>query len=122
MYKAEFLTEMRQKLAAERQAVESEILKLTRPEEPMDNPSPEDLASDAAEDIIEESLIKVHRDILEKIDNALLRIKDGTYGRCLLCGNEIKEANLAAEPWLEFCEVCDQKTEGKNELYVDSNI
>jgi DnaK suppressor protein len=72
----------------------------------LDNPSQEDIAQDAAEDILEERLLNIHEDILEKINNALNRIKDKTYGRCIECGAEIKEEDLAKEPWAEHCEVC----------------
>lgn len=105
----DFIARAKEKLLQEKRAVELEIGKLTSPEEPMDNPSPEDLASDATEDIIEESLLKVHRELLERVDNALARIGDGTFARCLECGRTIEENKLLVEPWLEYCENCNQQ-------------
>jgi len=109
MYKQEFLDKMEEKLKKERTAIEAEINKLSAPEEAMDNPNAEDLAQDAAEDIIEESLLRVHRDILNRIEDALYRIKDGTYGRCIQCGTEISQEDLDREPWVEHCEKCNKK-------------
>lgn len=40
---------------------------------------------------------------LLKVEAALARIEDGTYGKCLVGGDEIEEARLAAEPAAETC-------------------
>ncbi len=106
MLSQEFIQKMRIRLEEEKKPVEAEIAKLSAPEEAMDNPDIEDIAQDATEDIVNQSLLSIHRDILEKIENALYRIKDGTYGRCLLCGAEISQAELEKEPWAEHCVVC----------------
>jgi len=109
MYSQEFINKIVEKLNAEKRTVENEIKKLTSPEESMDNPNAEDLAQDAAEDIIEESLLKIHREILNRIEDALGRIKDGTFGRCINCARKITEGDLEKEPWIEYCEICNRK-------------
>lgn len=101
-----FIEKMQTRLIEEKERVELEIKKLKTPEEPMDNPDIEDLSNDATEDLLEEQLLAVHKNILAKIDDALLRIKDGTYGRCLICGAEISEEDLEKEPWAEHCRSC----------------
>lgn len=118
MTSQEFIETTKNRLTAERERVRAEIKRLERPEEPMDNPSPEDLATDATEDILEESLLKVHRELLEKIDDALRRLGDGTYGRCIECGRSIGEEKLAAEPWQEYCENCNR---GRSHEKTDSD-
>ena len=40
---------------------------------------------------------------LEQIQDALKRIADGTYGKCLIGGEEIDEARLRVEPAAETC-------------------
>ena len=40
---------------------------------------------------------------LKKVRAALVRLDDGTYGKCLVGGEEIPEARLAAEPAAETC-------------------
>jgi RNA polymerase-binding protein DksA len=41
--------------------------------------------------------------VLGEIDEALQRIKDGTYGTCKVCGKEIGEQRLEAHPWASLC-------------------
>jgi RNA polymerase-binding protein DksA len=41
--------------------------------------------------------------VLGEIDEALQRIKDGTYGTCKVCGKEIGEERLEAHPWASLC-------------------
>lgn len=106
MLTPDFINKMQARLLEEKERVEAEIKKLKTPEEPMDNPDIEDLSNDATEDLIEEQLLAVHKNILEKIDDALLRIKGGVYGRCMICGAEISEEDLAKEPWAEHCRSC----------------
>ncbi|MFA5894116.1 MAG: TraR/DksA C4-type zinc finger protein [Candidatus Margulisiibacteriota bacterium] len=109
MYSEAFLAEIKNKLEQEQVEQEAEIDRLTRPEEMVDNPSPEDLANDATEDITEESLLKIYRKSLERVNDALGRMGNGTFGRCIECGAIIKEENLKEEPWIEYCEKCAYK-------------
>jgi RNA polymerase-binding protein DksA len=41
--------------------------------------------------------------MLARIENALKRIEDGTYGSCRVCGREIGEERLEAQPWADLC-------------------
>jgi DnaK suppressor protein len=41
--------------------------------------------------------------LLEKIDAALRRIEDGTYGTCVVCGKPIGEERLEAIPYATLC-------------------
>lgn len=47
--------------------------------------------------------------ILTAIEEALQRIKKGTYGVCRDCGNPIAEARLQAIPWTRVCISCKEK-------------
>jgi DnaK suppressor protein len=40
---------------------------------------------------------------LENVQDALRRIEDGTYGKCIVCGREIEPARLEAIPWAASC-------------------
>lgn len=46
--------------------------------------------------------------ILNKINDALDRIKDGTYGRCQECGKDINEERLEFIPYAEYCVNCQR--------------
>ena len=43
------------------------------------------------------------RDLLEKIDKALGRMEEGTYGMCERCGKPIEKARLKALPYANLC-------------------
>lgn len=106
MLSQNFIEKMKARLLEEKTQVEAKIADLRKPEEPMDNPDIEDLSDDATEDLLQEQLLSVHKKIAEQIEDALLRIKDGTYGRCMICGAEIGEEDLEKEPWAEHCRGC----------------
>jgi DnaK suppressor protein len=48
---------------------------------------------------------------LHHIDEALRRIKDKTYGKCLECGKDISRARLEAVPHARYCIECKEKEE-----------
>jgi DnaK suppressor protein len=43
------------------------------------------------------------RDLLQKIDRALARMDEGTYGICSRCGKPIEKARLKALPYADLC-------------------
>lgn len=43
------------------------------------------------------------RDLLEKIDHALQRIEDHSYGLCERCGKPIEKARIKALPYASLC-------------------
>ena len=43
------------------------------------------------------------RDLLAKIDRALRRIDDGSYGTCDRCGKPIEKARIKALPYVDLC-------------------
>ena len=49
------------------------------------------------------SLVNNLRDLMERIDKALARIKDGTYGLCERCGKPIEKLRLKALPYANLC-------------------
>ncbi|MDP2929774.1 MAG: TraR/DksA C4-type zinc finger protein [Candidatus Omnitrophota bacterium] len=72
-----------------------------------------DVASDNYE--VEFSLGRAsdEQDIMYAIDEALKRVKDGTYGNCTQCGKPIPKKRLAALPHTELCIACQSKNESK---------
>jgi RNA polymerase-binding protein DksA len=43
------------------------------------------------------------RDLLDKIERALKRIDNGTYGVCERCGKPIEKARIKALPYVDLC-------------------
>ena len=73
-----------------------------------------DVADRALQDATEEqqiSLMELKNGMREQIDEALLRLADGTYGICEDCGREISERRLKAVPFARRCIQCQEKTE-----------
>lgn len=49
--------------------------------------------------------------LLYHIDEALRRIRDKSYGKCLGCEKQISKARLEAVPHARFCIACKEKEE-----------
>jgi DnaK suppressor protein len=70
-----------------------------------------DLASEERDREISFILSDRERLKLQQIDDALERIKDGSYGICDSCGLEIAEERLEAMPFTRLCHDCQQDLE-----------
>jgi RNA polymerase-binding transcription factor DksA len=62
-----------------------------------------DLGTDNFEQEMAVSLLENQSQLLEQVRAALLRIPDGTFGRCQQCGKEIPSARLDAIPYTPYC-------------------
>jgi len=49
--------------------------------------------------------------LLAKVDSALRKIEDGTFGECMSCGEDIGAARLRARPVAELCIDCKSEQE-----------
>ena len=65
---------------------------------------------DIQEDI-EFALIQMKSETLNKIDAAVRRLEENTYGNCFECGDEISEARLRALPFAVRCKDCEEARE-----------
>jgi DnaK suppressor protein len=63
------------------------------------------------QDEIEFALIQMKAETLNKIDEALRRLEEGTYGYCFECGEEISERRLRALPFAVRCQDCEEARE-----------
>lgn len=57
------------------------------------------------------------RKLIKKIDEALARLKEGTFGICEECGEEIDEGRLKARPVATLCISCKEDQEQKEKLF-----
>ena len=62
-----------------------------------------DLGSDNWEHEFTLGLIANEKDRIRKIDDALARIEDQTYGICVMTHKRIRRARLRAKPWAKYC-------------------
>lgn len=59
----------------------------------------------------EMSLANNRLDLITQMEHALMRIADGSYGRCESCGQTIAKARLQAFPAATLCLTCKQREE-----------
>lgn len=63
-------------------------------------------AVDLADDEALEGVDEVLRSEIQQIRLALLRIENGTYGTCAVCGDDIRRERLEARPIATRCIKC----------------
>ena len=63
------------------------------------------------QDDIEFALIQMKAETLTKIEEALRRLDEGTFGYCFECGEEISERRLRALPFAVRCKDCEEARE-----------
>lgn len=56
--------------------------------------------------------------LVQKIDNALARIDDGTFGYCQACGDQMNIKRLLARPVATLCIACKEDQESKERFYA----
>ena len=70
----------------------------------------ESAEADIQEDI-EFALVQMKSETLNKVNDALNRLDQGTYGNCFECGEEIAEKRLRALPFAVRCKDCEEAKE-----------
>ncbi|MGZ4843696.1 MAG: TraR/DksA family transcriptional regulator [Candidatus Angelobacter sp.] len=79
-----------------------------------DQDTAQDIADRAASSYTKEFLFSQSnndRQLLAMVETALQRIRDGAFGECVSCGNEINAKRLEAVPWTRYCIECQEKVE-----------
>jgi len=51
---------------------------------------------------------------MQCLREALRRIEEGTYGRCLFCDQQIGAQRLEAKPWASCCDACEAEAESEH--------
>ena len=67
------------------------------------------------------SLSDLDRRQLLLVDEAVVRVKQGSYGECLMCGELINPKRLQAIPWARYCVKCQQMAE-REELAQSTTV
>ncbi len=52
---------------------------------------------------------KIDMKLLREIDEALARLREGTYGTCEECGLPLAKKRLEAIPWAQCCVTCQER-------------
>src|SRR5258708_6114512 len=70
----------------------------------------ESAEADIQEDL-EFALVQMKSETLNKVNDALARLEQGSYGNCFDCGEEIGEKRLRALPFAVRCKDCEEAGE-----------
>ena len=79
-----------------------------------DEEATQDIADRAASSYNKEFLFhqsNSERQLLQMVEAALSRIREGTFGQCISCGRDINPKRLEAVPWTRHCIECQEKLE-----------
>src|SRR4030095_428273 len=104
-------------LEARRDAIQTKLRSL-RETLPAEVAEVKDAEEQSVHDFVQDvelALMEMKSETLAKIDEAMIRLDQGTYGTCAECGQEIAEARLAAVPFAALCRDCQQREEGVRE-------
>ena len=91
-----------------------EKLRSLRESMPADAPDVRDAEEQSVDDFVQEvdlALMQMKSETLKKIDLALQRLEEGSYGRCQECDAELPPARLRALPFAALCRDCQQEAE-----------
>lgn len=104
----------RKRLEERQQALRKTVSRTEEDGRIADQESAQDIADRAASSYTKEFLFSQsnnERQLLQMVETALHRIREGTFGQCVSCGNEINPRRLEAVPWTRYCIECQEKKE-----------
>lgn len=102
---------LREKRAAIRSHLQTELLELEKPEDKHHRADLEEVASDTHEKDSLCEIMDIEASQIGQIELALQKIEDGTYGVCEDCDGAIAPARLEALPFASQCIECKRKSE-----------
>jgi DnaK suppressor protein len=98
------LLDLRESLVC--QVQQSELYSRERDSEATQDPA--DMAANAYTKELLVSMSDNDRQLLNLIDEALERMEDSGYGKCIRCGQALPEKRLDAVPWARHCVRCQE--------------
>ena len=108
------LEKYRRLLDDKKASLSQEIAKTRSAEEETTEESTQDIADKAVSSYTREflySLTDGERGTLLQIDEALVRVDEGSFGFCTNCGQPMAEKRLTAVPWAPYCVDCQELAE-----------
>ena len=106
------LLQLRTRLLKER----GELQKEGATEIPIDEMHPAESASDEFDHSLALSLLSAEQDALYEVEEALARIRNGTYGICEVTGKRIPAERLKALPWTRFTVEARKQLEAERQV------
>jgi DnaK suppressor protein len=108
------LESFKKRLEERQQALRKMVSRTEEDGRVADQDPAQDIADRAASSYTKEFLFSQsnnERQLLQMVESALLRIREGQFGECVNCGDEINAKRLEAVPWTRYCINCQEKME-----------
>jgi DnaK suppressor protein len=108
------LESFKKRLEERQQALRKTVSRTEEDGRIADQDTAQDIADRAASSYTKEFLFSQSnndRQLLAMVETALLRIREGEFGECVSCRNEINAKRLEAVPWTRYCIECQEKLE-----------
>jgi len=108
------LESFKKKLETRQQELRRMVSRTEQDGRTVDEDSAQDIADRAASSYNKEFLFSQSnndRQLLQMVESALSRIREGSFGECIACGKEINPKRLEAVPWTRHCIECQEKLE-----------
>ncbi len=108
------LDSFKKRLEERQQALRKAVSRTEEDGRIADQDPAQDIADRAASSYTKEFLFSQsnnERQLLQMVETALQRIREGSFGECVSCGNEINARRLEAVPWTRYCIECQEKKE-----------
>jgi len=102
----------KKRLVATQEELLRQVTKSERDGREADEEATQDIADKAANSYTKEFLFHQsdeNRRVLQMVNEALERLKVGSYGLCLSCNGEVQVKRLEAVPWARHCIACQEK-------------
>ena len=108
--------ELLKRMLEDRRRDIQEKLRSIRESLPPEGADVKDAEEQSVDDFVQEidfALMQMKSETLRRIDEALGRLENGTYGRCIECGSDIAAGRLKALPFAELCRACQEAHENE---------
>ncbi len=102
----------KKKLLAKQEELSRFVLKSEQDGRQADEEATQDIVDKAANSYTKEFLFHQsdeNRRLLQLVTEALERIKNGSYGVCVACHEDVQHKRLEAVPWARHCIECQEK-------------
>jgi DnaK suppressor protein len=108
------LEQFKKRLETRQQELRRNVSRTEQDGRTADEDTAQDIADRAASSYNKEFLFHQsnnERQLLQMVEGALDRIREGNFGECISCGKEINPKRLEAVPWTRHCIECQEKLE-----------
>jgi DnaK suppressor protein len=113
------------RMLRERQVELSDKLRKLRATLPVERAEVRDAEEQRMDEFVRDmdfALLEMESSTLQRIDEAVLRLQQGTYGICAGCDEPIAEARLRALPFATLCRNCQELEEEHDGRHVPARL